>query len=97
MTELVPLREDDEDPEVEVLARVEKGRVGAYQSRVLAQEILSQQLLVATEDNRRVLIPASDIVTVLKAGTGRRLWTCGYPGSADRESAHRTGLHPAGL
>src|SRR5262245_44779632 len=41
-------------------------------ARVLAQEILSQQLLVATEDNRRVLIPASDVVTVLKAGSGRR-------------------------
>src|SRR5436190_7685402 len=41
-------------------------------ARVLAQEILSQQLMVAMEDNRRVLIPASDVVTVLKAGTGKR-------------------------
>jgi cell fate regulator YaaT (PSP1 superfamily) len=41
-------------------------------ARVLAQEILSQQLLVATEDNRRVLIPAGEVVTVLKAGSGRR-------------------------
>jgi cell fate regulator YaaT (PSP1 superfamily) len=40
--------------------------------RVLNQEILSQQLLVAMEDNRRILIPASDVVTILKAGTGRR-------------------------
>lgn len=37
-------------------------------ARVLAHEILSQQLLVALEDNRRVLIPASEVLTVLKAG-----------------------------
>ena len=41
-------------------------------ARVLAQEILSQQLLVAMEDNRRILSPASDVLSVLKAGTGRR-------------------------
>jgi cell fate regulator YaaT (PSP1 superfamily) len=41
-------------------------------ARVLNQEILSQQLLVSMEDNRRVLIPASDILSVIKAGTGRR-------------------------
>src|SRR5262245_39480485 len=41
-------------------------------ARILAQEILAQQLLVATEDNRRILIPASDVVTVIKAGSGRR-------------------------
>lgn len=36
--------------------------------RVLAVEILSQQLLFQTEDNRRILIPASDCLTVLKRG-----------------------------
>ena len=41
-------------------------------ARVLAQEILSQQLLVAMEDNRRILIPASDVLSVIKAGSGRR-------------------------
>jgi cell fate regulator YaaT (PSP1 superfamily) len=41
-------------------------------ARVLGQEILAQQLLVATEDNRRILIPASDVLTVLKTGSGRR-------------------------
>jgi cell fate regulator YaaT (PSP1 superfamily) len=41
-------------------------------ARVLAQEILAQQLLVATEDNRRILIPTSDVLTVLKTGSGRR-------------------------
>jgi cell fate regulator YaaT (PSP1 superfamily) len=37
-------------------------------ARVLAHEILSQQLLVALEDNRRVLIPASEVLTVIQAG-----------------------------
>jgi cell fate regulator YaaT (PSP1 superfamily) len=41
-------------------------------ARILGQEILAQQLLVAMEDNRRILIPASDVLSVLKAGTGRR-------------------------
>jgi cell fate regulator YaaT (PSP1 superfamily) len=41
-----------------------RGRV-----RVLAQEILAQQLLVETEDHRRVLIPAGDVLTVLKRGS----------------------------
>jgi cell fate regulator YaaT (PSP1 superfamily) len=34
-------------------------------SRVLAHEILAGQLLIETEDRRRVLIPASDVLTVL--------------------------------
>ncbi|MDZ4821055.1 MAG: regulatory iron-sulfur-containing complex subunit RicT [Planctomycetota bacterium] len=37
-------------------------------SRVLAHEILAQQLLVETEDHRRVLVPASEVLTVLKRG-----------------------------
>ena len=41
-------------------------------ARVLGQEILSQQVLIATEDNRRVLIPAADVLTVLRAGGGRK-------------------------
>src|SRR6188508_1725808 len=41
-------------------------------ARGLNQEILSQQVLVAMEDNRRVLIPAGDVLSVLKAGSGRR-------------------------
>jgi cell fate regulator YaaT (PSP1 superfamily) len=39
--------------------------------RVLAQEILAGQILVETEDHRRVLIDASEVVTVLKRGGGR--------------------------
>src|SRR6266513_5064936 len=39
-------------------------------ARILAQEILAQQLLVAMEDNRRILIPASDVLSVIKTGSG---------------------------
>ena len=39
-------------------------------ARVLAQEILASQLLVETEDHRRVLIDASDVLTVLGRGSG---------------------------
>jgi cell fate regulator YaaT (PSP1 superfamily) len=41
-------------------------------ARVLAQEILAAQLLVETEDRRRVLIEASDVLTVLKRGGSGR-------------------------
>jgi len=40
-------------------------------ARVLAQEILSGQLLVETEDHRRVMIGAEEVLTVLKRG-GRK-------------------------
>lgn len=46
---------------------------GNGRARVLGQEILAQQLLVAMEDNRRVLIPLSDVLSVIKVGAGRRL------------------------
>jgi cell fate regulator YaaT (PSP1 superfamily) len=36
--------------------------------KVIGVELLAQQLLLLTEDNRRVLIPASDCLTVLKRG-----------------------------
>jgi cell fate regulator YaaT (PSP1 superfamily) len=35
-------------------------------ARVLGHEILAQQLLVETEDQRRVLIDAADVLTVIK-------------------------------
>ncbi len=38
--------------------------------RVLAHEILAGQLLVETEDHRRILIPAADVLTVIKRGSG---------------------------
>ena len=39
-------------------------------ARVLAHEILASQLLVETEDHRRVLIDAADVLTVLGRGSG---------------------------
>ena len=41
-------------------------------ARVLAQEILAGQLLVETEDMRRLAIDAADVMTVLKRGQGPR-------------------------
>ena len=35
-------------------------------ARVLGQEILAQQLLVETEDNRRMLIDAAEVLSVIK-------------------------------
>jgi cell fate regulator YaaT (PSP1 superfamily) len=37
--------------------------------RVVAQEILSQQLLIQTEDNRRLLIDCKEVLSVLKRGS----------------------------
>ncbi|MEM8679496.1 MAG: regulatory iron-sulfur-containing complex subunit RicT [Planctomycetota bacterium] len=39
---------------------------------VIGHEILANQVLITTEDSRRVLIPATDILTVIKAGRGDR-------------------------
>ena len=33
--------------------------------KVLSQHILSEQLLVETEDHRRVLVPSSDVLSVI--------------------------------
>jgi cell fate regulator YaaT (PSP1 superfamily) len=41
-------------------------------ARVLGHEILAQQLLVQTEDNRRVLIDVAEVLTVIQQGSGRR-------------------------
>lgn len=41
-------------------------------ARVLNQEILSQQLLVQMEDNRRLLIGLSEVLSVVRQGSGRR-------------------------
>jgi len=41
-------------------------------ARVLGQEILAQQLLVKMEDNRRLLIDSSQVLTVIKEGSGRK-------------------------
>ncbi len=39
--------------------------------RVLAHEVLAGQLLVDTEDHRRILIDAKDVLTVVKKPTGK--------------------------
>ena len=39
--------------------------------KVIGVEILAQQLLVITEDNRRILIPGSDCLTILKRAPER--------------------------
>lgn len=39
---------------------------------VLAQDILSQQLMVKTEDNRRVLIAGGDVLTITRRGDSQR-------------------------
>jgi cell fate regulator YaaT (PSP1 superfamily) len=41
-------------------------------ARVLAQEILASQLLIVTEDMRRITIDSADVLTVLKRGSGSR-------------------------
>jgi len=38
--------------------------------RVIAQDILAGQLIVTTDDQRRIMIPAGDVVQVLTAGAG---------------------------
>jgi cell fate regulator YaaT (PSP1 superfamily) len=40
-------------------------------AKVLAQEILTSQLLIQTEDMRRVTIDAADVMTILKRGSSR--------------------------
>ena len=42
------------------------------QATVLGQEILSSQLLVETEDHRRVMIDATDVLSIIRKGTGDR-------------------------
>jgi cell fate regulator YaaT (PSP1 superfamily) len=41
-------------------------------ARILNQEVLTQQLLLQTEDGRRLLIGAAEVLSVIKRGSGRR-------------------------
>jgi cell fate regulator YaaT (PSP1 superfamily) len=41
-------------------------------AQVMAQEILAGQLMVHMEDNRRILVDAADVLTVLSRGKGRK-------------------------
>lgn len=52
----------------------------AGQGKVLAQEILAQKLLVSFEDNRRILIDAADVLTVIGSRPGS------MPESASKEA-----------
>ena len=45
------------------------GRDDDRPRRILNHEILAQQLLIQTEDNRRLLIPAADVLSIIHAGT----------------------------
>jgi cell fate regulator YaaT (PSP1 superfamily) len=45
---------------------------GTGRARVLAHEILAGQLLVQTEDQRRVLIDAGEVLSILKPSGGGR-------------------------
>ncbi len=72
-------------PPVGADAITAQGRV-----RVLAQEILAGQLLVETEDRRRLLINAADVLTVLRGGGsggrgGDEKSRGGKPRNADEE------------
>lgn len=41
-------------------------------ARILNHEILSQQLLIQTEDDRRMLVHVSEVLSVTRQGSGRR-------------------------
>ena len=65
-------------------------------ARVLAQEILAGQVLVETEDMRRIVIDAADVLTVLKREKPRRSDAAGRrveepPDEAARGAAARAG------
>ena len=40
-------------------------------ARVIGQELLAEQLLVETEDHRRILIDASEVLSTIKKGAGQ--------------------------
>jgi cell fate regulator YaaT (PSP1 superfamily) len=41
-------------------------------ARILNHEILAQQLLIQTEDNRRLLIDVGEVLSVIRKGSGRK-------------------------
>ena len=58
-------------------------------ARVLAQEILAGQVLVETEDGRRIVIDAADVLTVLKRERNRARRSAGCAGRANQSTSHR--------
>jgi hypothetical protein len=65
-------------------------------ARVLAQEILAGQVLVETEDGRRIVIEAADVLTVLKREKPRRGDDAAGPidGAVDGATADETATEP---
>ena len=53
-------------------------------ARVLAQEILSEQLLVETEDMRRTMIHSSEVLSVTRRGSNRQARSAGRRPPVDR-------------
>jgi cell fate regulator YaaT (PSP1 superfamily) len=51
-------------------------------ARILAHNILASQVLIETDDHRRVLVEANEILTILKRGAGND-----YEGAAARDQA----------
>ncbi len=62
-------------------------------ARVLAQEILAGQLLVETEDMRRIAIEAADVLTVLKRGNSRGRTPRDDDDGDRAEGPHEGGAH----
>jgi len=60
-------------------------------ARVIGQEILAEQLLVVAEDNRRMLIDASEVLTILKRGAGRTKPKGRGRREAEKEPAEESG------
>lgn len=79
-------------PKVGVEVITELGR-----AKILAHEILAQQLLVQTEDNRRVLIHAADVLSVIGKRTSSSATnpdsakSSGPPAKSDRHEPRETG------
>jgi hypothetical protein len=63
---------------------------------VLAQEILAGQVLIETEDNRRIVIDAADVLTVLKREPRRRT-EAADPSSLDAADSIATEVLPEEL
>ncbi|MEM7212349.1 MAG: regulatory iron-sulfur-containing complex subunit RicT, partial [Pseudomonadota bacterium] len=58
-------------------------------ARVINQAILAEQLLVEMEDHRRVLISTSDVLTVLKKGSGRPAGGKGQGGRRNKKDSNK--------
>jgi cell fate regulator YaaT (PSP1 superfamily) len=69
---------------------------GTGRARVLAQEILAGQVLIETEDSRRIVIDAADVLTVLKREPRRRAESA-EASSLDASDSTATEVLPAEL